>query len=550
MPILLNNLEKDSKSTIYTKTYSPKFFDEVLTGAGKKIGLLNESQNPVNIPNSRTTTDINIYMRKRKYLNGNTETKFIPLFALDRDAWRYIRSLSLKDKSVLHQVGITADTNYNTNKVYINMIPHGLILETKTDKSTTKTIKKKKLVATYQIFIYLAEDNTQNVASISDTRNISTFTKNVFYTFYTTNPTQYFTDKLKELEYYHYDIDYKKVYDYINSYDLYQGICEKSKIWQETINEEFDLFFDNLKTIPHSKDVLNTVSKILHRIEDYNIPLDLYRDIYKSLISTFDHDIATTLCKQNLNLLLSDTLNNLNNNKSQLTSFKANPKAKIDPKFSNEQKAAIKAEEPLVMVQSGAGSGKSSVVLARIKYLMDCGIKPEDITVLSFTNAAANNIMNKNPGVNSYTIAKMIHEIYTLNYPKHELSTIDTVMNSIDIYFKNDDLAQEFKQKLFSIAKNDPDSFTKMNNFIEKNLTEVLNILDYLKQTTLELEIIICYQQIENLQEPNEIQSKFLIIDEVQDNSIFEFIYTLKYVDKHKESLFIVGRTIAHSKPY
>jgi DNA helicase-2/ATP-dependent DNA helicase PcrA len=41
--------------------------------------------------------------------------------------------------------------------------------------------------------------------------------------------------------------------------------------------------------------------------------------------------------------------------------------------------------------------------------------------------------------------------------------------------------------------------------------------------------------------EPAHVQSRYLIIDEVQDNSVFEFIYVLKYITKHAQSLFIVG---------
>ena len=91
------------------------------------------------------------------------------------------------------------------------------------------------------------------------------------------------------------------------------------------------------------------------------------------------------------------------------------------------------------------------------------------------------------------------------------------------------------------ISKNAQFSYTIINNFIEDNFDEVINLLNEMKQTSLELEIMICYQQIENLIEPPEVQSKYLIIDEVQDNSVFEFIYTLKYVAKHNEALFIVG---------
>ena len=50
-----------------------------------------------------------------------------------------------------------------------------------------------------------------------------------------------------------------------------------------------------------------------------------------------------------------------------------------------------------------AGTGKSTVILERIKYLEACGVPADDITVLSFTNAAADNIKEKNPAIGSMT---------------------------------------------------------------------------------------------------------------------------------------------------
>jgi DNA helicase-2/ATP-dependent DNA helicase PcrA len=240
--------------------------------------------------------------------------------------------------------------------------------------------------------------------------------------------------------------------------------------------------------------------------------------------------------------LLSNTLNNLNSNKALLSSIPVpSTPVQLDPRFSQEQLKAITTSEPLALVQAGAGTGKSTVVLARIQYMIDCGINPADIMVLSFTNAAADHITEKNPMIHSMTIARMIHTIYAANFHGHELSSIDTMMNTIDIYFPGDDFAYAFRRKLYNIWKNEPDSFTRMNNFVERHYDEVMKVLDTIQQTSLEMEIIICYQKIGTLQEPTEVQSKYLIIDEVQDNSIFEFVYTLKYIDKHKESLFIVG---------
>lgn len=202
----------------------------------------------------------------------------------------------------------------------------------------------------------------------------------------------------------------------------------------------------------------------------------------------------------------------------------------------------VDADDKLYVTKDFIVTHNSTVILGRIEYMCACGINPQDITVLSFTNAAANHITDKNPRVHSMTIARMIHNIYTANFKNHELSSVDTIVNSIDIYYHGNDVADKFKAKCRAIIKNEPDAFTSMNNFIEAHYDEVIAILDTIGQTSLELEIIICYQKIDTFVEPPDVQSKYLIIDEVQDNSIFEFIYTLKYVDKHKESLFIVGK--------
>ena len=163
------------------------------------------------------------------------------------------------------------------------------------------------------------------------------------------------------------------------------------------------------------------------------------------------------------------------------------------------------------------------------------------------TTSTADHIKEKNVNVQSMTIARMIHEIYTNNFTEHELSSLETIINSIDIYYPVQNglgrgVVDDFQHRLIGIVKKDPNAVTETNNFIEEHYDEVIDILNTIHQTALELEIIICYQQIDKLIEPADIASKYLIIDEVQDNSVFEFIYTLKYVDKHKEALFIVGR--------
>lgn len=206
----------------------------------------------------------------------------------------------------------------------------------------------------------------------------------------------------------------------------------------------------------------------------------------------------------------------------------------------------VDAPDKLYVTRDFVVTHNSTMILGRIDHMVQNGVNPNDVMVLSFTNAAADHILEKNPRLKSMTIAKMIHTIYDLNFPTHELSETATLENTIDIYYPKQlgqprGIVDDFQRHLRHLRKNEPNAYTEMNSFIELNYDEVIAILDTVRQTTLDLEIIICYQRIDYLIEPPNIASKYLIIDEVQDNSVFEFVYVLRYITKHQEPLFMVG---------
>ena len=257
-----------------------------------------------------------------------------------------------------------------------------------------------------------------------------------------------------------------------------------------------------------------------------------------------DPQTASRLVKQNMNLLMNDTLNDLSGKRDQLERAPETIKTvPVQRQLSPQQLAAVCSTEPLILTQAGAGAGKSTVILARIQQLGLCGVNPNDITVLSFTNAAADNIVRKNPDVRSMTIARMIHDLYMTYFSTHELSSVETIANSLCIYMPKDPFAFQFAERLRRLeGRNSEGAHTSLNNFIEAHLEQVITALDLIKQTSLELEIILAYQMIDRMPLPAGLNIRHLIIDEVQDNSVFEFIYLLRLVNKLGCSLFIVGK--------
>lgn len=565
MPIIFD--DKDNAATgvangVTTNavSFTPKFFDATLTGSGKTTGVLSINNNPNGILRTHTTNKDSVNCKKRKFTNGTSNVNMMPINPLTAEAYFSVMdNLRVPNTASLTEIG----EDKRGYKVYISMSVHSLILEDVTSKNLGRL---RTLNACYQIMFWrLSDKSLDKVPMYATEDSYNPVVQNAYDWFenndedaalviFSDNPFTAMMNVVHNVKKLVKSIPNAEtvICDFITKYSLYDGVAERSREWQSTIDMTLSDYFDEAaRLLKVAKATQNDTFKgltvvqiksVIQHIEDYNVPLNLYRNIYKIMVSKFDPDVVRTLCKQNLNLLLSDTLNHLDTNRSSLVSVpQPTSPVTLPSHFSNEQREAITTHEPLTLVQAGAGTGKSTVILARIQYMLDCGVNPEDITVLSFTNAAADHILDKNPNVHSMTIASMIHQIYSLNFPEHELSSLDTLINALDIYYPADIFVQEFRHYLFRLMRGNRDSFTKMNNFVEENYDKIIDILNRIHQTTLELEIIICYQNIGTLQEPEEVKSKYLIIDEVQDNSIFEFIYTLKYVDKHNESLFIVG---------
>lgn len=565
MPIILEDLQ----NTPVVKSYDPKmFFSRKLTGrGGKTAGRLSAKNNPITIDPNLQTDPNSAYVRRKEYKNKFTTTTQIPLNPIYPKRYKDLMYLmTMPELADMVQIG-----KQNKNDVYLYMTANTIVIEETSAPANTLVGNQQvqsgsKIKVNYQCTLFFVEDPNDKTAQndqIATTPKV--ITKNKFITLFSDNPiTDCANDIYTIVNAMGYKINDAAIKDYLANFDLYTSVVKLSEEWQTSIHLKLDELFKNAENAMNgtinllscnNSDILHCIFDQVRYIMSYNIPLDLYKNIYESIKKHFDPDTVNKICKQNLNLLLSDTMNNLNNNKANIASFTI-PQNIAEPasvqRLSPEQHNAVTSTEPLILVQAGAGTGKSTLILGRIDYLTACGVNPADITVLSFTNAAANHIKDKNPNVHSMTIASMIHEIYSANFGNHVLSAMDTIYNSIDIYYPNtpqaqmqNDVPHKLQKLIYPFVGKSPKAggtnLTELNNFIEENYDEVIKIFDTIGQTSLELEIIICYQKIGTFVEPTSVQSKFLIIDEVQDNSIFEFVYMLRYIEKHKESLFIVG---------
>lgn len=313
---------------------------------------------------------------------------------------------------------------------------------------------------------------------------------------------------------------------------------------------------------------------LLNEIEDNLISTEMLASIYQMLKDGLhDKKEINNIARHSLRLLLSQRLHELEDIRNNDGLYKFEPKnagvtalMQQNPAFSIQQRRIIMTQDPLVIGQAGAGSGKSHTLIGRLGYLRDQGEDLKNVLVLSFTNVAAININQRFPGVRSETLANMFHTIYNATYPGQSLSQPSTVANSARLlnpasqYFKNlgldptelEEFINEFATRLEQFDQtgfkrvNLQQELKKLSNLVENNLDMVACVLNAVEQTTLELEPIVIHHRLLSgageLNIPQEYQDlNYIVTDESQDISTFEYILLLELTLHYRSQLLIIG---------
>lgn len=556
MPTILN------PNAISKPTAVPQFFDKELTGRGKTAGVLNTLSNPIHSSAARkpgfflhnrghvattiknlTSTTIPFYLINPVWLNP----VFLNDMKLQEDDVEWLndeKTLGIQLFPYCAELKKWTKTDTEPGGRSLDMCYHLRLIHRRDNSRQLLSLEMGGVLAQNEFDSVKLESTTAYylaaVPTQTSTGNVTHGwqTKDWYLDVITCSPLEWTAGAVQYFKYYLHTDDIK-LNSFFSSWSLYDAVCSAADLWQ---NRSVEILNELMDRIRHNEDAAKLLSIVFGYLETYPLPLEHYANIYKSLTVRYTPEQVKELCKCNLCLRLSNTLEGLDKNRA-LLHHTVKTTAQAQSNYSLEQKNAIESDEPLVIVQAGAGTGKSTTIGGRVRYLMDSKTAPEDILVISFTNNAADHIKEKLPGVKSMTIQSMIHQIYSLNNPGHQLSQPTTLINALEIYYPNHSIAKELITKMmpFTLSHYSQADYTELCLFTENNFDAVKSLLDAIGQTTLELEIIITYLKIKEYQEPDTVKSRHLIIDEVQDCSIFEFIFTLSYVEKNHNCLYMVG---------
>lgn len=374
----------------------------------------------------------------------------------------------------------------------------------------------------------------------------------------------------------------------INAYiiDNLRNLKLSELLKQQAINTEKDLFNDLPQLMKltrsdkgdHNQKVLHQklISDNYHlfKIQDSRRDAHDYQLLYNRIQTTTQ---KYPVAKKNNNYYTAFDFSQLINCNTRLSLtrqlhllktdskvYQFTPKQKqlqTNEKYSPEQLAIIHSTAPYSVGVAGAGSGKSHTLIGRLSFLQQNKIDFHHVLVTSFTNTAAENIINRfHGGINSLTNANLFHKIYQANF-SHILTNEETLINLLSVLpsnsplmKKNNTINQNRLELISCLQRSIPTGFQKVDaqsvtehlvNLVSQNFDNIITILNAVGQTTLLLEPIIISTMMQSqrqLSYPSNLQNlDFILTDESQDTSAFEYVLILQLAHINHAQLMIIG---------
>lgn len=156
--------------------------------------------------------------------------------------------------------------------------------------------------------------------------------------------------------------------------------------------------------------------------------------------------------------------------------------------FNEAQQRVIDTTEGTVLVISCPGSGKTTVLINRIKKLINMGVSPSRILVTTFTRAAASDMTNRLNKLGVAFEVKTIHSIATRIVMK-------TNKYGVKGFYGENEKREFFRNYLTLNFKGSFDSAAKLDDVIEK----IIGAISYARNTDRrpsEIEVSVCSKDV------------------------------------------------------
>ena len=182
--------------------------------------------------------------------------------------------------------------------------------------------------------------------------------------------------------------------------------------------------------------------------------------------------------------------------------------------LNKEQTKASEMQSERVLVLAGPGTGKTTTLVGRYKYLIDQGIKPEEIICCTFSRKATDEIKSRIEKETKLNIKSL--PIGTF----HSLANraVKELANTINVIVPKNFLNEKDRQDIINEIKNKNPKILEGLKYVDQLPSNVLNYIDGIREQLIDPEDAT----IEASEKGNEIQIAYADIYKLYDEYLSE----------------------------
>ncbi len=193
--------------------------------------------------------------------------------------------------------------------------------------------------------------------------------------------------------------------------------------------------------------------------------------------------------------------------------------------LNDEQKKVVESIDPFIFLLAGAGSGKTRVIVERIKRLIEMGTESHKILAITFTKKASHEMRER---LNQAQVS--IHTFHQLAYIilkeklKKNFSLVD---EKVLIHYTDEELLRIARYKNSMLKSKKPRVYDRYQKELKSQ--EHYDFDDLLLELRKALNL-----------EPHLVSYDYIFVDEFQDTNLLQYDLLKKMTSK-KTSVFAVG---------
>jgi DNA helicase II / ATP-dependent DNA helicase PcrA len=253
-------------------------------------------------------------------------------------------------------------------------------------------------------------------------------------------------------------------------------------------------------------------------------------------------------------------------------SFRINYKQELN---AAQYEAVTSVDGPFLII-AGAGTGKTRTIVYRVSYLIECGVSPDSILLLTFTRKAAREMLRRAvilldarcenvAGGTFHSFANGLLRKYAdkLKYARNftilDQGDAEDVINLIRTQLKFDLKAKRFPRKstLYDLYSRSVNTLTPVDQLLAKDYPHYMEIVDDIKKVhdgyvrykasnnlmdydDLLLNIVTLLKGNESLRAMLSDRYKYIMVDEYQDTNKIQAEIVRLLAHKH-QNVMVVG---------